>query len=182
MEWNTSAAIMERIRDSIQPVQTEQALRQVLMEDFPRDCSNLPVGGGWGYSQAEAIIMVRGKFSSAQAARDFVALEHHIAQKIIYEELLIFRPKDDRFSGIEMKLRRQGLTSSKDGLRKYDVLEFTVACWSDWHWEQLKQEWEESDFGEHPNFSKDAHAAKRSASQVSYERQLWFDITDVFEA
>jgi hypothetical protein len=179
--WDTSAATMASIRDTIQPIQTDKALCEVLTNDFPRDCSNLPIAGGWGYVQADAIIMVRDEFSSPQAARDFVALEYHIAQKIIYEELIIFRPKDFRFSGIEMKISKQGLRSSEDGSRRYDVLDFAVTCWSDWHWEQLKQEWEENDFGEHPNFSKEAHAGKRSASRIVYERKLWFDITDVFE-
>ncbi|GEC14646.1 hypothetical protein J2S34_001609 [Nitrobacter winogradskyi] len=66
-----------------------------------------------------------------------------------------------------------------DGPRKYDVLEFTVNCWSDWHWEQLKQEWAENDFGENPNFSKEAHKAKREASRVFSKRHFRFDISDV---
>lgn len=175
--WDINPATMAGILDSIRPVQTDQPLRQTLMEDFPRDCSDLPIAGGWGYSQKDAIAMVRDKFSPAQAAGNFVALEYHIAQKIIYEELIIFRPKDFRFSGIEIKLRTQELTSGEGG-RQYDVLEFAVTCWSDWHWEQLKQEWEDNDFGENPNFARDAHAAKRSASQISYDRKLWF--SDVY--
>lgn len=147
------------------------------MEDFSRDCLNLPITGGWGYAKADAIVFVRNEFSPPQAARDFVPLEYHIIQKIIYEELIIFRPKDFKFSGIDMT--RDAQRTIQDGNRKYDVLECTVTCWSDWHWEQLKQEWTDNDFGEHPRFSKEAHAAKRTASQVSYERQFWFDITDV---
>lgn len=181
-KWDASAESMASIRETIQPIQTDKPLRDVLAEDFPRDCSNLPIEGGWGYAQASAIVLVRSKFSSVQAARDFVALEYHIAQKIVYEELIIFRPEDFRFSGIEMKLITQRQIPSDDGSRNYDVLEFAISCWSDWHWEQLRQEWEQNDFGENPNFSKDAHAAKRIASQVTYKRQLWFDITDVFEA
>lgn len=179
VEWDTTAETMARIRNSIQPIRTNETLRQVLMEDYPRDCLNLPIAGGWGYSQADAIVFVRNDFSSPQAARDFVSLEYHVAQKIIYEELIIFRPKDFKFSGIEMK--RDVQKTIEDDHRKYDVLEYTISCWSDWHWEQLEQEWTENDFGERPNFSKEAHAAKRNASQVSYERHFWFNITDVAE-
>jgi hypothetical protein len=181
-KWDTNPAIMANMRASIRPIQTDKPLREVLMEDFPRNCSNLPIAGGWGYAQADAILLVREGFSSAQAARDFVALEYHIAQKIIYEELIIFRPENFRFSGIDMKLVKQRLVSSDDGCRNYDALEFSVTCWSDWHWEQLKEEWEENGFGEHPDFSKEAHLAKRDASQMVYERTFWFDITEVFGA
>jgi hypothetical protein len=153
-------------------------LRQVLAEDFPRDCTGLPIAGGWGYSQSEAITFVRGKFPN-QASPDFVSLEYHIAQKIIYEELIICRAtKGDQFSGITLKLERQ--RTSVLGGKTYDCLKFGVSCWHDWHWEQLKAEWELNDFGIRPGFDQAAHAAKREAARVTYERELWFDITDVF--
>ena len=178
-EWDASTETIERIRNSILPIHTTESLQQVLMEDFPNDCANLPIAGGWGYTEAEAIIFVRKEFASETDARDFVSLEYHIAQKIFYEELIVFRPKDSRFSGIEMKLDIQYLKASVDGHRTYDVLKFTVTCWSDWHWKQLKKEWEENSLGEQ-DFDKLAyHTAKRAASQISYERDLWFDITDL---
>jgi hypothetical protein len=45
----------------------------------------------------------------------------------------------------------------------------------------LKAEWENNDFGRRPGFDMDAHHAKRHNAQLHYERQFWFDITDVFE-
>jgi hypothetical protein len=176
--WNASADLMAKILASIQPIQTNKPLREVLTQDFPRDCSNLPISGGWGYTQSDAIVFVRNQFL-IPTAPDFVPLEYHIAQKIIYEELIIFRPKDDRFSGINLQLNAQKMI--EDVGRKYDVLQFNISCWSDWHWDQLKQEWEENDFGVRPGFDRDAHALKRDSSQVRYQREFWFDITDVFE-
>jgi hypothetical protein len=70
--------------------------------------------------------------------------------------------------------------SAAGGERKYDVLDLSITCWSDLHWNQLKQEWEENDLGMRHGFDREAHAAKHDASQVKYERQLWFDITEVF--
>ena len=67
-----------------------------------------------------------------------------------------------------------------EGDKKYDKMRFSVACWAGLHWEYLKKEWEESDFGMRPGFDSEAHAQKRLAAQVNYERELWFDITDVF--
>jgi hypothetical protein len=180
-EWDVSAATMAKLRNLIRPIQTDLSLQQVLMEDFPRDCSNLPIAGGWGYSQADAVVVVRDQFSSTQAARNFVSLEYLIAQKIVYEELIIFQPKDARFSGIEMKLVSQYLESCNDGQHRYDVLHFMIQCWSDWHWERLRQDWEHNDYGRRPGFSKEIHAAKRSTSKIEFERTFWFDVTDVYE-
>jgi hypothetical protein len=179
MDWNASADLMADIRASIQPVQTDVPLRQVLAEDFPSDCSNLPIAGGWGYVQADAIVFVRDRFPMVPSNPDFVSLEYHIAQKIIYEELIIFRPKGQAFSGIHLDRDSQRLIEDRG--RMYDQLEFTITCWSDCHWDQLKSEWEENAFGTRPGFDRDAHLAKRDESQVRYERELWFDITDVFD-
>jgi hypothetical protein len=44
--------------------------------------------------------------------------------------------------------------------KKYDRLDFSISCWSDLHWEALKQEWEEYDFGERAGFDVAAHGAK----------------------
>ena len=113
------------------------------------------------------------------ARLDFVPLEYHIAQKTIYEELIIFQPNDCRFSGTDLQCKNQKMTTG--GERKYDVLDLSITCWTDWHWKQIKQEWEENDLGNWHGFEREAHAAKHDASQVKYERQFWFDITEVFD-
>jgi hypothetical protein len=177
MEWDARRELIANVLASIQPVRTDKALSIVLAEDFPRDCSNLPISGGWGYTRAEAISFVRNRFPVPEAA-DLVSLEHHIVQKIIYEELIIFRPKDYKFSGITTTYKRQRLLD--DGRQRFDCLEFSVSCWSDWHWDQLKREWEANDFGDRPGFDVEAHAARREASRLQYEREFWFDISDVF--
>jgi hypothetical protein len=177
VKWDVSRERMDRLRQQINPIVVDRPLRQVLSEHFPRDCSNLPITGGWGYSQAEAIVFVRDLFPKGMP-RDAVGLEYHIAQKIAYEETIIFQPKEIRFSGIQMKLQQQHLI--RDNQKKYDRLDFSISCWSDFHWEALKQEWEENDFGERAGFDVAAHVAKREAAMVCYERTFWFDITDVF--
>ncbi len=139
--------------------------------------SNYPISGGWGYSQADAVKFVRDRFPIPEVA-NFVPLEYHIVETILYEELIIFRPKHNKFSGITKTLQKQHLFDD-DG-KKYDCLKFLVSCWSDWHWDQLKREWEENDFGMRPGFDQEAHSAKREASRIQYEREFWFDISDVF--
>lgn len=178
MKWDASPDRIAHLRQTIRPVLTDVPLRQVLSEDFPQDCASLPIAGGWGYTQQEAIIFVRHQFPRPSAP-DFVGLEHHIAQKIIYEELIIFRANDDRFSGIDMKLRSQRLVVKNEA--KYDYLDFIISCWSDLHWDSLKAEWEDNDFGRRSSFDLKGHHAKRQAARIDYERQFWFDITEVFD-
>jgi hypothetical protein len=178
MEWDASTERLANLRRSIRPILTDIPLRQVLAEDFPQDCAGLPISGGWGYTQADAIIFVRHQFPRP-AAPEFVRLEYHVAQKIVYEELIIFRARGDLFSGIDMELTSQQLVV--DGEKKYDCLDFTISCWSDFHWDRLKKEWEDNDFGQRPGFDREGHFAKRDATRIDYERQFWFDITDVFD-
>jgi hypothetical protein len=178
MEWNTSPQLMAEVLGSIQPVRIDVPLRQVLTEDFPQDCLSLPISGGWGYSRTDAIVFERDKFPNP-AMTDFIPLEYHIAQKIIYEELIITRPKNYRFSGIELNFKSQNLVEERK--RKYDRLTFSIACWTDWHWDQLRNEWEKNDFGRRAGFNLKAHDTKRDLSQVRYEREFWFDIPEVFD-
>jgi len=178
MDWEASPERMANLRRSIRPILIDIPLRQVLSEDFPRDCASLPILGGWGYTQPEAIIFVRHQFSRPSTP-DFVGLEYHIAQKVIYEELIICRANDSRFSGIGLKLKSQQLVT--DGDKKYDYLNFSISCWSDFHWNSLKKEWEDNDSGKRAGFDLLGHLAKRDAAQINYERQFWFDITDVFD-
>ena len=177
MEWDSSAERMANLRQSIRPILTDIPLRKALSEDFPQDCASLPISGGWGYTQPDAIIFVRHQFP-LPSAPDFAELEYYIAQKIIYEELIIFRANEIRFAEIDMKLKLQQLVMSDE--RKYDCLYFNITCWTEFHWDSLKKEWEENDFGQRPDFDLNGHIAKRLATQINYERQLWFDITDVF--
>lgn len=177
MEWNSSAKVIAMLRDSIQPISIDVPLKTILAEHFPRDCSNLPISGGWGYTIQDAIVFEQRE-GAPPWERDFVGLEYHIAQKIIYEELIIFRPKDARFSGISLSLDSQA-TEIEDG-RKYDCLNFRITCWSDQHWEYLKAEWEANDNGERPGFDLIGHRARRESAQIEYKRQLWFNITHVF--
>jgi hypothetical protein len=177
MSWDASPELMSDIRNFITPVRAVETFREVLSHDFPRECSNLPISGGWGYMQNDAIKFVRDLFPASRPV-DFVSLEYLIAQKLIYEELIVFQPRGRKFSGIDIQRSAQALIEDR-GIT-YDRLEFTVSCWSEWHWDQLKKEWEDNDFGKHPNFDQTLHAAKRDASQLKYDRELWFDITEVW--
>jgi hypothetical protein len=177
MDWDASPERMSALREAIQLIRTQTPLSQALSEDFPRECTGLPISGGWGYSQPDAIRFVRDRFPPI-GPLDFVSLEYLIAQKIIYEELIIFHPREAGYSRIKMALDDQQLIG--DGNKHYDRLDVAVSCWSAAHWNALKAEWEGNDFGRRPGFDVAAHEAKRAQAEINYTRPLWFDITEVF--
>ena len=175
-QWDTSERTMAAVRSMIRPIRTDQSLRNVLSEDFPSSSVDMPIGGGWGYTKESAIVFLHDLFPMALQI-DIVPIEYHIVRKISYEELIIFQNSEQKFSSIDWQLvnhRRIG-----DGACLYEALTFEITCWSDFHWEQLKKDWEENDFGRRPGFDLDAHNAKREESRLRYQREFWFDISQV---
>jgi hypothetical protein len=163
MEWDANPETIAKIRASIAPVRTDIALDKALAKDYPGDCLNLPISGGWGYTQADAIVFVRDRFPDPGLV-DYVPLEYRIAKKIIDEELVVTRPADSRFSGIDVQLITQSL-SEVDG-KKFDCLEFEIASWSERHWEQLKKTFEENDNGTRRGFDTDAYKQRILDAQI----------------
>lgn len=175
MQWECNPVMLHQIAASIRPIATETPLRNILNDDFPKDSSDLPIGGGWGYTKKDAIKFL--KLSSGNKY-NFVSLEYHIIQKIIYEELIIFRHEDDRFS--EIRFDKKGQHLSEDQGFKYDVIKIDISCWHDVHWNQLKAELGQNNFDKSPGFDQLDHDRRRSESQIKYDREFWFDVTDVF--
>ncbi len=54
-------------------------LKQVLIEDFKSLGSKMPIKGGWGYTQEEAIIIDKNDPDNNAILFDGVGLEYHIA-------------------------------------------------------------------------------------------------------
>ena len=175
--WNQGPEFLEAIKDHITPVEVGDPLRIWLAEDYPSNCSNLPIGGGWGYTKDDAIIFIRDQFKNP-GPPDFVSLEYFLVHKIVYYELINTQDGLNKFSGIDISLSKQGLSSGDD--KKYDSLEFNISCYSDLHWALLKYEWETNDNGTRKGFDVDSHFAKKASVQINYQRTFWFDITDVF--
>jgi hypothetical protein len=74
-DWDTSEPFMAGLKDRIQPIGQEYDLREVLAQCF-KDCSDLPISGGWGYSTPTAIRFEAKKFKPGLPL-DFAGLEHH---------------------------------------------------------------------------------------------------------
>lgn len=160
----------------VQLITSQETPREILEADFKALRSGFPICGGWGYSRADACIIDKNDPVVDQSIPfNGVALEYVFVEKRIYEELIIFRPKGDQFSGIQWNLLEQRLIS--DLGKCYDYLRFEVRCWHERDWDELKAEYEGPNGATSPTFDLEAHIAKRGQRECRFEREYWFDIS-----
>lgn len=154
----------------------DKSLREVLFEDFKSLNGELPIRGGWGYSIDDAIIIDKNDPTVYQSyIFDEIGNERPIVEKRLYEELIIFKPKGQKYSEINWNIVRQSVRM-KEG-RIYDVLIVDVTCFKDHDFEVLKRKakdyWNEQDFFERHE--------KRRAELLCYGRtEYYFDITSFY--
>lgn len=170
------AAVKEIV---IERLATRESPREIFVQDF-KSIGELPIHGGWGYSKEDAVIIDKDDpIVPPGRSFDGIGIEHVFVEKRIYEELIIFRPAGWKHLGIGWERIEQRLVVGDDD-RKYDVLRFDVTAFPEAEWEALKTEWEESDYGQSPDFDHEAHQSKREAAMVHYVAEYWFDITSFF--
>ena len=159
-------------------ITSSETPRQVIARDFKSLRGELPIRGGWGYTIEDAVIIDKNDPAVSKVIPfDGVGLEYIFAEKRIYEELVISRPLNGRFSGIRWELLRQNLQNHDEG-RAFDFLVFEITAFPDRDFAALKAEWETQ--STNADFDIMAHAAKREGKIVRYERDYWFDITSFF--
>lgn len=163
----------------IQPIRTKESPRDVLAAHFKSLRGGIPIRGGWGYTQDDACIIDKNDpLVDPSLPFDGVGIEYVFVEKRIYEELIIFRPPGEKFSGIEWHLQKQHLISVED--RRFDKLVFDITAFKDADWEELKAEFQGQRGHVHPSFDKLAHETKRRELMIHFERDFWFDITSFF--
>lgn len=161
-------------------LRTSESPRDILAADF-KSLGELPIRGGWGYVVDDAVIIDKNDPVVPYGSPfDGVGLEYLFVEKRIYEELIVFRPVDDRYSGICWNLLKQELTTY--GNRSLDVLTFEVTALPEKDWEALKEEWESPSGNGSPGFDTDAHLQKRDSRTIRYVTQYFFDITSFLES
>ena len=164
----------------LEPIVCRETPREVLEADFKSLRGKLPICGGWGYTKADACVIDKNDPVVIQGIPfDGVALEYLFVEKRIYEEMIIFRSEDEKFSEIKWTLLKQELIV--EGEHAYDKLLFSVTAFPDKDWEELKAEWEGSTGHRSPTFDQAAHDQKRKQRMVSISREFWFDITSFYE-
>jgi len=157
---------------------TRETPREILESDFPR-IGKLPIKGGWGYSQATACVIDRSDAVVEPGVPfDGVALEYVFAEYRIYEELIIFRPKGEKYAHIRRELKSQALSSH--GGKYYDHLTFQVWAFREEDFEWLKAKYEGPDGVRNPDFDVEAHNALHTSRLHTGIREYWFDITSFY--
>lgn len=153
---------------------TRETPKQILTEDF----NNLewPISGGWGYTQEDAVIIDADNSSSA------ISVENRFIEYKTYEELIIFRPKGQKFRGVKIDMRRQYLVRDDQG-RSYDKIEYSVTALPEADFAALKADAES--INELPDPLErmkrfEANMKARDEKLVTFETECWFDITKAF--
>lgn len=156
---------------------TKETPREILEADFPR-LAPLPISGGWGYDQSGACILINPNREVDPTAQfDWAGLEYVFAEYRLYEELIIFRPAEQKYAGIDFQLSSQR-TIALDR-RRYDVLKFSVTAFLKDDFERLRAAYEGPSGAANPDFDHDAHASLHNSLCCSAEREYWFDVTNV---
>lgn len=164
----------------IQPprIKLKESPRDILTADF-KSLGEIPIKGGWGYTLDDAVVIDKSDSVVPKGIPfDGVGLEYIFVEKRIYEELIIFRPENDRYSGIKWNLLEQKSTSHNE--KKYDVLKFEVTALPDKDWEELKAEWSGQNGYDSPGFDSVEHMKKRDLRTIRYVAEYWFDITSFY--
>ena len=83
----------------------------------------MPIKGGWGYDFDSACVIDKNDPSVSKLMPfDGVGIEYVFVEKRIYEEMIIFRGDDEKYSGIRWNLEKQELLFQND--KPYDKLIF----------------------------------------------------------
>ncbi|MBW6516628.1 MAG: hypothetical protein K0B81_08475 [Candidatus Cloacimonetes bacterium] len=159
-------------------IETEIAPRYLVNMHFWK-MGILPIEGGWGYTQEDAVIInMNDPLVTPDYLFNGVEIEYRFAERRIYEELIFQRKENDRYSEIRWKLKEQELISVKE--KKYDLLEFRVTAFPTEDWEELKAEYEGKNGYETMGFDREEHERKRQAKMITYDTTFWFEISSFF--
>lgn len=165
--------------DPIDKIKSKKPPREILAEDFESLRGDLPIRGGWGYTKSDACIIDKNDpVVDTALPFDWIGIQNVFVEKRIYEEMIIFRPEGEKFSGIKWDLQEQSLID-EDG-RYFDRLIFEITAFHENDWEELKAEHEGPQGYGHPEFDVEAHERRRHEKTVRITREFWFDITSFY--
>jgi len=149
---------------------TVESPKQILDEDYPNH--QWPISGGWGYTQDDACVI------ELDTEYDGVSFEQKFIEYRTYEELIVFRRKEDRYSGIRVEKGNQALIVKDD--RHYDRVDYTVTAFRDEDWEMLREDWQSHDGYKDDLKGLMRHRGLRKSKEVTYSTVGWFDISRFF--
>jgi hypothetical protein len=154
---------------------TKESPRQIIFEDFKIE---LPIKGGWGYGFSNACVIDKSDPSlNPNMPFNGVSIEYLFVEKRIYEEMIIFREKTEKFSGIRWSLIKQELQFYQ--AKPFDVLYFDVIGFSDAVWNELVIGFEEIQKSKNLEMLSELEAYRESKA-YHFERKFYFDISSFY--
>jgi hypothetical protein len=162
------------MREPLQLI-TKESPRQIIFEDFKID---LPIKGYWGYDIESACIIDKNDSTVSQEMPfNGVAIEYVFVEKRIYEEMVIFRGDDEKYSGIRWDLDKQELLFVND--KPYDKLVFNVVGFTDAVWDELTSRFEAIQKSGKLELISELDAYRESKA-LRLVREFYFDITSFY--
>ena len=162
------------MREPLQLI-TKESPRQIIFEDFKID---LPIKGYWGYNIESACIIDKNDSTVSQEMPfNGVAIEYVFVEKRIYEEMVIFRGDDEKYSGIRWDLDKQELLFVND--KPYDKLVFNVVGFTDPVWDELTSRFEEIQKSGKLELIDELNAYRESKA-LRFTREFYFDISSFY--
>lgn len=154
---------------------TKESPRQIIFEDFKLD---LPITGGWGYDFETACIIDKNDSTVSKVIPfNGVSIEYIFVEKRIYEEMIIFREKHEKYSGIRWKLEKQELLFREE--KAYDKLSFNVIGFSDEVWDELTGRFEKIQNSGKLELLPELDAY-RDSKAYKFFREFYFDISSFY--
>lgn len=180
---SASLILLTQSEPNLKPIdffelKTRETPREIIEADFP-SVGKLPLSGGWGYNMATAcVIDMYDACVDPKVPFNGVAIEYLFAEKRLFEELIVFRPKGQQYCNIDKRRILQRLDSVDD--RTYDVLVFEVTAFLKKDFDFLKEIYEGPNGVINQDFDHKSHDALHQSLMRSGTREYWFDITSFF--
>lgn len=154
---------------------TKESPRQIILEDFKID---LPIMGGWGYDFESACVINKDDPGVLKTIPfNGVSIEYVFVEKRIYEEMIIFRRDDEKYSGIRWDLLNQMMLF--EGNKPYDKLTFSVVGFTDEVWDELTSRFEYLEKNGKLDQLPELNAYRESKA-YRFTREFYFDISSFY--
>ncbi len=146
---------------------TDTPIKEVLQAAF--DVS-LPVSGGWGYTQDDALRIEQNPDNTPLAQ-----FEHMLISMRLYLEMNLTRKEEERYGSINLNEK-----SRKRHTAEHIVLDevcYTLTAMKESDYAKFIEEYKEG-YGK-DDFDVQEHFAKRKEATLTKEVTCWFDVTNV---
>lgn len=151
---------------NFEPLIHESNLKEIIKAAFDMD---LPISGGWGYTQDEATIILD------LGLMPLVQFEHTFASMRAYGEMNMSLPEDQRYGSINVNERHREKITIDD--KTYEKVTYEISAMKENVYATLIDEYKEG-YGKE-GFDMEDHFQRRKESTLKREVIHWFDITQI---